>query len=333
MKLNWGILGAAKIALEKVIPAMKHHNDFQVMGIASRNEEKAKSAAEKLGIPKYYGSYEALLADPEIHVIYNPLPNHLHLEWTLKCMKAGKHVLCEKPIALKAEDVQQLIEARDKFGVKAGEAFMVKSHPQWLKAKEIIQKGELGKVKAIQGFFSYYNVNPDNIRNIKESGGGAIWDIGCYPVTTSRFVLDEEPQKVIAEMEFDKNFGTDILTSVIMKFPSAQVTFTVSTQLAPYQRMRIFGDKKELEISIPFNAPDNRPCEIKINPGDIFQEKTEVVQFDTCNQYTIQAEAFSRAILDNKEVPVSLEDALQNTRVLEAIFLSANEGRWVEVKH
>lgn len=329
MKLNWGVLGAAKIAIEKVIPAMAGSDHHQVYGIASRQGDKAEAAAQKLGIPQAYGSYEELIADPDIDIIYNPLPNHLHTEWTLKCMAAGKHVLCEKPVALNSADVQKMIEARDRHRVKVGEAFMVRSHPQWLKSRELLQQGALGKVKLIQGCFSYFNVKEENIRNIEAYGGGAVWDIGCYPVTTSRFMLGEEPIRVVALLERDENFGTDVLTSIMMEFPSAHAQFSVSTQLVPYQRMHFYGDKKELEIMIPFNAPNDVACEIKLHGGDIHQKDVEHLTFDVIDQYRIQAEAFSRAVRENTEVPVPLEDALANTRVLEAVFQSAREGRWI----
>lgn len=332
MKLNWGVLSTAKIGVEKVIPAMAGSENHQVSAIASRSLEKAQGAAEKLGIPKAYGSYEELIADPEIQVIYNPLPNHMHAEYTLKCIEAGKHVLCEKPIALNTQDVLRMIAARDQYGVKVGEAFMVRTHPQWLKTRELVQGGGLGKLKLIQGAFSFHNVDPNNIRNIEAFGGGAVWDIGCYPVTTSRFVLGEEPLKLVSQIALDPDFGTDVLVSVIMQFPSAQVAFSVSTQMVPHQRMRFLGDQKELEVLIPFNAPKDRPCKIKINAGDIHQENVETLSFDVTDQYRIMAEAFSKAVRENTPVPVPLEDGLANTRVLEAIFQSAREGRWVELK-
>ena len=331
MKLNWGILGAAKIAREKVIPAMKGGDGYQVYGIASRSEDRASMVAEQLGIQKAYGSYEALIADPDIHVIYNPLPNHLHVEYTLKCIEAGKHVLCEKPLALNSSDIHKLIEARDKFGVKVGEAFMVDAHPQWLKTRELVQSGSLGKMKLIQGAFSYHNVDPQNIRNIADYGGGAMWDIGCYPVHTSRFVLGEEPVRAVALMDFDKEFGSDTVSSVILQFPSTQVVFSVGTQLVPFQRMHFVGDKKRLEIKIPFNAPNDRQTLVQIDAGDILQENIEQLTFPIADQYGLQAAAFTKAIIEDAEVPVSLENALANTKALEAIFKSAKEGRWVDV--
>jgi len=331
MKLKWGVLGASKLAREKVIPAMAGHQAFEVNAIASRDMEKAREAAEKLAVPRYFGSYEALIQDPEIDVVYIPLPNDLHVEYTLKCIKAGKHVLCEKPLSLKAEDIDRLIRARDKHQVKVGEAFMVQSHPQWIKAKQIVQGGDLGKVSLIHGFFSYYNVKPENIRNKPEHGGGAIWDIGCYPVFTSRMVLGEEPIRLVASMEYDPNFGTDKLASVMMEFPSARAVFSVSTQLVPYQRMQFFGEQKELEIRIPFNAPPDRPCEIRIATGDIFRENFDTLSFETCNQYTLQAEDFTKAVVEDGEVPVTLENAKANAKVLEAIFRSAKERKWIDL--
>lgn len=331
MKIKWGVLGAAKIAIEKVIPAMAGHKDFEVVAIASRSGEKAKEAAQKLGIAKHYASYEELIHDPEIDVIYIPLPNDLHVPYILKCIEAGKHVLCEKPLVLNSDEIQQLIEARDEYQVKVGEAFMVRSHPQWVKTKEIVQSDGLGAVRLVHGFFSYHNIDPNNIRNKAEHGGGGIWDIGCYPVFTSRMVLGEEPIRVLASLEYDREFGTDKVASVILEFPSARAVFSVSTQLVPYQRMHFFGKKKDLEVRIPFNAPPDRPCEIKINSGDLFGEKTKTLTFDICNQYTLQAEDFTRAVVENSEVPVSLENTLANTKVLEAIFLSAKEDRWVNL--
>lgn len=331
MTLNWGILGAAKIAREKVIPAMKENEAYRVYGIASRSIDKAKTVADELGIPKAYGSYEALIADPDIHVVYIPLPNHLHVEYTLKCIEAGKHVLCEKPLALRSAEIDQLIAARDKYKVKVGEAFMVDVHPQWRKTRELVQDGSLGKLKLIQGAFSYHNIDPQNIRNIEAYGGGAMWDIGCYPVHTSRFVLGEEPLRVVALMDFDENFGSDILSSVIMQFPSTQVIFSVGTQLVPYQRMHFLGDKKRLEVKIPFNAPKDRQTQVQMDAGDLFQEKIEQLSFEIVDQYALQGEAFTRAVLEDLHVPVSLENAMANAKVMEAIFQSAKEGRWVDV--
>ena len=319
-KVKWGVISTANIGVQKVLPAMQLGKLTSITAIASRNLEKAKETAQALGIPKYYGSYEELLEDDEIEAIYNPLPNHLHVPWTIKCMEAGKHVLCEKPIALTTGDVKKLIELRDKTGVKVGEAFMVKTHPQWLSILELIKEGEIGELRAIQGFFSYFNRDATNIRNILEVGGVSIWDIGCYPVTTSRFIFGEEPRRVISLIERDPEMKIDRLASVLMDFPSGQATFTSSTQLVGYQKMIFFGTERRIEIEIPFNAPPDRPCRIYID------DKAE--EMPTCDQYTIQGDEFSKAVLGEGDVPVPLEDALKNTAVLLAIFRSAESNSW-----
>lgn len=330
-KIKWGVLSTAKIGLKQVIPAMQLGEFTEVMAISSRSLDKAEVAASSLGIEKAYGSYEALLEDPDVDAIYNPLPNNMHLEWTVKAMEAGKHVLCEKPIALTVTDVEKMIGVRDKCGVKAGEAFMVKSNPQWIETRERVRRGEVGDLRLIQGMFSYYNVDPSNIRNIPELGGGGIWDIGCYPVTTSRYIFEQEPVRLLAILEFDPEMKTDRLASVIMEFPSGQALFAVSTQLVPFQRMHIFGTDGHLEVKIPFNAPNDRPCTVAQDRGSILIDEITTHAYPVTNQYTLMADAFSKAILEDGEVPVSLEDALNNTRVLTAIFESAKRREWVEV--
>jgi predicted dehydrogenase len=327
-KVKWGVISTARIGVTKVLPAMQQGELAEITAIASRNLAHARETAESLGIPKYYGSYEELLGDDEIQAIYNPLPNHLHVPWTIKCMEAGKHVLCEKPIALTVEDVKKLIEVRERTKVKVGEAFMVKTHPQWLETRERIRRGEIGELKAISGFFSYFNLDPENIRNILDFGGGGIWDIGCYPVTTSRFVFGEEPRRVVSLIDRDPEMKIDRLASVIMDFPSGQATFISSTQLVGYQRMIFFGTEKRLEIEIPFNAPVDRPCRILTEGGLLDPAGPVVEEIPTCDQYTIQGEEFSKAVLGERDVPVPLEDALHNTAVLLAIFRSAETGAW-----
>lgn len=329
-KVKWGVLSVAKIGVEKVIPAMQKGERCEVVAIASRDLKRAEKAAGELGIPRAYGSYEELLADPDIEAVYNPLPNHLHVPWSQKAAEAGKHVLCEKPIALSAQEAAQLVSTRDRTGVKIQEAFMVRTHPQWLGTLELVRSGRIGELRSIQGFFSYYNLDENNIRNILEYGGGGLMDIGCYPITTSRFVFGQEPRRVIGLVERDPNFDTDRLASVILDFPSGQSVFTCSTQLAPYQRMHFVGAKGRIEIEIPFNAPPDRPCRIFIDDGDLFGSNIEIKAFDTCDQYTIQGDCFSTAILKDTEVPIPLEDAVKNMRVIEAIFRSAESGRWEE---
>ncbi len=330
-KIRWGIISTAKIGVKQVIPAMQKCEYAEITAISSRNLESAKKAATELNIPKAYGSYEELFDDPEIDAIYNPLPNHMHLEWTEKAIRAGKHVLCEKPLVLTTDEVKQLMKLRDEFSVKVGEAFMVHTHPQWVDAVKRIGRGKLGKFKIVQGFFSYYNVDENNIRNIKEYGGGAMWDIGCYPIHTSRFVFGDDPVRVAAQVSYDPKFDTDILSSVLMEFPSGQASFHVSTQLVPYQRMSFFGDKKRLDIEIPFNAPNNKPCRLFINEGIFSQVKEEEISYPVCDQYQVQGDAFSRAILEDTEVPVPLENSLGNIATIQAVLRAGKSGKWEDV--
>jgi predicted dehydrogenase len=311
-KIRWGILGVAKIATAKVIPAMQHCSNAEIAAIASRDLTKARTAADQLGIPQAYGSYEELLGDPSIDAIYNPLPNHLHVPWSIRAAEAGKHVLCEKPIALSVAETRDLIAARDKAHVKIGEAFMARTHPQWLRAAEIVHSGKIGDLRVVSGYFSYFNRDPKNVRNIAAIGGGGIFDIGCYPITLSRMIFRAEPLRVQAFLDRDPDFKTDRLASVILEYPQGHASFTCSTQLVPYQRMHIFGTTGHIEIEIPFNAPPDKPTRIFLNG--------ETIEFPICDQYTIQGELFSRAILEDTEVPVPLEDALNNMKVIEAIL-------------
>ncbi len=328
-KVRWGVLGAAQIAVRKVIPAMQQGEWSEIAAIASRDRHKAEAAASALGIPKAYGSYEELLQDPKIEAVYNPLPNQLHVPWTLKAAAAGKHVLCEKPLSLTAEEARALLSARERTGVKIGEAFMVRTHPQWLRTREIIEAGQIGALRSIVGFFSFFNRDPANIRNVAEWGGGGLMDIGCYPITTSRFVFRQEPLRVMGLIERDPEMKIDRLTLAILDFPSGQSIFTCSTQLVPYQRMQILGTKGRIEVEIPFNAPNDRPCRIFIDDGrDLFGGGVRTEEFVTCDQYTIQGDAFSRAIREGGEVPVSVEDGIKNMSVIDAIFRSAESGKW-----
>ncbi|MDT7779026.1 MAG: hypothetical protein QOC99_1538 [Acidobacteriota bacterium] len=330
-KVRWGVLGAANIAVKKVIPAMQRGEWSEVVALASRDVERAREAARSLDIRKAYGSYEELLADEEIEAIYNPLPNNLHAPWTAKAAEAGKHVLCEKPIAMSAAEARELIAVRDRTGVKIQEAFMVRTHPQWTTTVELIRAGRVGELRAAAGFFSYFNRDPGNIRNRTETGGGALMDIGCYPITVSRFVFGEEPRRCLGLVERDPEMGTDRLSSAILDFPSGQAVFTCGTQLLPYQRMQFFGTRGRIEIEIPFNAPADRPTRILIDDGsDIFGSGVEVREFAPCDQYTIQCDLFSRAVREGGEQPIPLEDALKNMAVIDAVFRSAESGRWEE---
>ena len=328
-KVKWGVLGTARIGVNKVIPAMQLGQWSEIAAIASRDGKKAESVARKLRIPKAYWSYEELLADPDIEAIYNPLPNHLHVSWSIKAAEAGKHVLCEKPIGLTVAEARLLLDARNRTGVKIGEAFMVRTHPQWLRTREIILSGRIGDLRCIVGAFSYFNRDPANIRNVLEWGGGGMYDIGCYPINTSRFIFGEEPSRAMSVVERDSEFKIDRLASVILDFPSGQAIFTCSTQLVAYQRMQFLGTRGRIEIEIPFNAPTDRPCRIFVDDGrDVFGGGVSTETLSTCDQYTIQGDAFSRAIRGDGDVPVSIEDAIGNMAVIEAVFRSAETGRW-----
>jgi predicted dehydrogenase len=330
--VNWGVLGAAKIALVKVIPGMQRGEWSKIVAIGSRDGAKAKQAADTLGLEKAYGSYEELLADPEIDAIYNPLPNHLHVPWSIRAAEAGKHVLCEKPIGLSTRECRELINVRNKTGVKMGEAFMVRSHPQWLRAREIIRSGEIGELRSIIGAFSYFNNDPRNIRNVPEWGGGGLMDIGCYPIQISRLLFEREPARAVAAMERDPTMRTDRLTSGLLDFGSGQAIFTCSTQLVPYQRVQVMGTKGRIEFEIPFNAPPDRPTRILIDNGqDVFGGGIRTEEFQICDQYTLQGDQFSQAIRGMGEVPTPLEDSLSNMAVIEALFESERSGRWEAV--
>ena len=328
-KIRWGVLGVAKIATQKVIPAMQQCERCEVTAIASRAAARAHQAAAELGIERAYGSYEELLADRNIDAIYNPLPNDLHVPWSIKAAEAGKHVLCEKPIALTAAEAETLLAVRDRTGVKIGEAFMVRTHPVWLRTRELVRTGAIGDLRAITSVFSYFNNDPANIRNVPAMGGGAVYDIGCYPVTMSRFLFEREPARVVATMQRDPEMLVDRLSSAMLDFGSGQAAFTCSTQLVPFQRMNVFGTKARIEIEIPYNIPPDAPSRIFIDDGSqLAGLAARVETFPAANQYTIQGDAFARAILDNSEVPVPLEEAVANMKVLDALFRSAADGAW-----
>jgi len=328
-KLRWGVLSTANIGLKKVLPAMQQGRYTTVTAIASRDLNKAREAAAALNIPKAYGSYEELLADPDVDAVYNPLPNQYHVPWTARAAEAGKHVLCEKPISMSVAEARSLLEVRRRTGVKIGEAFMVRSFTQWLHVREILRSGRIGQLRSVAGFFSYFNNDPTNIRNQVECGGGALLDIGCYCIQAARYSFGQEPNRVIGLVDRDPSFKTDRLTSALLDFHDGQAIFTCSTQLVPYQRVQFFGTKGRIEIEIPFNAPKDRPTRIFVDEtGELFGSGIKTEVFPTADQYTMQGDAFSRAVLDDTEVPVSLEEAIANMAVMEAIFRSAETGSW-----
>ncbi|MCK4853849.1 MAG: Gfo/Idh/MocA family oxidoreductase [Bacteroidales bacterium] len=328
-KVRWGILSTAKIGREKVIPAMQKSNLVDILGISSRDSENAKEIAASLGIAQAYGSYEELINDPEIEAIYNPLPNHMHLEWSLKAIDAGKHVLCEKPIGMNSKEAETLIVAAKKNPeLKVMEAFMYRFHPQWQKTLDLVQNGSIGKVQTIHSFFSYYNVDPENIRNRIDAGGGALMDIGCYCISFPRFLLGREPVRVSGIMDPDPVMKTDRLSSGILDFSDGITSsFSCSTQLMPYQRTQVHGTDGRIEIEIPVNAPPDKVTRIWLHN----KKKTEEIAFEAVDQYTLQAEYFSKAILENSQVPIPLEDAVNNMKVIDAFRKSAESGTWTNM--
>ncbi|MTI32253.1 Gfo/Idh/MocA family protein [Xanthovirga aplysinae] len=327
--VRWGILSTARIGTQKVVPAMQGGEYCQIEGIASRSLQKAEEEAKELGLPRAFGSYEELLNDPKIDAIYNPLPNHLHLPWTIKALEAGKHVLCEKPIGLNAEEAKELKEAASKFpGLKVMEAFMYRFHPTWKKVQALVRENEIGEVKTIQSFFSYYNIDPENIRNKPEMGGGGLMDIGCYCISVPRFLFEAEPKRVMGLMDLDPEMKVDRLASGILDFSNGRsATFTCSTQVMPYQKVNVLGTDGRIEVEIPFNIPHDVPTKIWLHS----KEQTEELRFDPANQYTLQGDIFSRTILQDSKVPTPLDDAIGNMKVIDGIKESSERSEWVNI--
>jgi predicted dehydrogenase len=324
-KVNWGILSTSNFALTKVIPALLKCDRLNVSAISSRDLSKAQAAAKQYGIAKAYGSYEELIADPEIEIVYNPTPNHLHVPWSIKSLMAGKHVLCEKPIGMNSAEAQQLLDVSKKHpNLKIMEAFMYRFHPQWREAKRLVDEGGIGKLRTIQSFFSYFNTDGKNVRNQADIGGGGMMDIGCYNISLSRFIFESEPERVLGVVELDPAFKTDRIVSGILEFAGGTSTFTCSTQLSSYQRVNIFGTEGRVEIEIPFNAPPDRPCRIWHQRGSEIKE----IVFDVCDQYTIEGDLFSQAVINDTPVPTPLEDAVANMKVIEAVFESGRSGQF-----
>ena len=329
-RVNWGVISTANIGWKKVIPAMIKGSNINIMAIASRDMAQAQALAQDLNIARAYGSYEAMLADLDIEAVYNPLPNHLHVPLTLAALEAGKHVLCEKPIALTAMEAARLRDAAQKSGKLVAEAFMVRHHPQWQRARALVKSGAIGEVRAIQTFFSYFNNDPANVRNQADIGGGGLYDIGCYAITTARYIFGSEPERVIATTEHDPNFHTDRLASGLMDFGAGRhLTFTVSTQLVPYQRVQICGTKGRIEVQIPFNAPADGETRLLIDTGaDLAGSSITTETLPACDQYTLQGEAFSRAVRGQAPLEYDLEDAILNMRIIDALFRSTHSNHW-----
>jgi predicted dehydrogenase len=328
-RVRWGVLGAARIATRKVIPAMQSGERCDVVAIASRDLRKAEEAAEMLGIPRAYGSYEELLADRDIEAIYNPLPNHLHLPWTRQAAEAGKHVLCEKPIGLNAAEAEELLHVRDRARVHIQEAFIVRTNPQWLAAADTIRAGHIGELRGFAGTFSYFNDDPSNVRNVADYGGGGLFDIGCYLVNTSRMMFGREPARVSATVERDLRFNVDTLASFVLDFEPGHAIGMCSMQMVAHQRVNLFGTRGRIELEIPFNAPADRPCRIVMDDGtDIHGAGRTVIETGACNQFTIQGDLFSKAVRGEAPLAYPLEDSVLNMRAIDALFRAAESGRW-----
>ena len=327
-RVRWGVLGCASIATRKVVPAMQRSERCDVLAIASRTAERAAQAAQELQIPRSYGSYEDLLADPDVEAVYIPLPNHLHAEWTRRAAAAGKHVLCEKPLAMDAREAAGMIEACRDAGVALMEAFMYRLHPLWLRAHELVRGGAIGELEAIQASFSYRNVDPANIRNIAEYGGGALMDIGCYPINVARWFFGAEPDRVAAAVRFDPTFGTDVLASAILEFAGRQATFICSTQVEDDQRVQLLGTAGRLVVPIPFNIPPDRPTQLLLAAGGDppVAPDIDIIEVPAADPYGVQGDAFSAAVQAGTPVPIPPDDAVANLAVIEQI-LSAGRGR------
>jgi predicted dehydrogenase len=327
-RIRWGVISTAAIATQKVIPGIQRSARGTVEAIASRDAQRARAAAAELGIGKSYGSYEAMLADPDIDAVYNPLPNNLHVDWTIAAVEAGKHVLCEKPIGMNAEDAVRLRDAAGRRHVM--EAFMVRFHPQWLRVRDLVRSGAIGELRAVQVFFAYDNRDPDNIRNRVDTGGGALLDIGCYGIVSGRFCFEAEPVRVVSLVERDPAFGTDRLSSVVADMGAGrQLVFTVSTQLADHQHVLLAGDRGRIEILIPFNAPQMEATRIRIDNGSQLGGASTVEELlPPVDQYAEEADAFARAVLGESELPYGLDDGIRNMQILDAIFRSEKSGKW-----
>ncbi|PPR21284.1 MAG: 1,5-anhydro-D-fructose reductase [Alphaproteobacteria bacterium MarineAlpha10_Bin2] len=330
--VRWGILSSSSFAVEHIIPALKQCHGLELCAVSSRNGDTAQALAAKFGIARAHGSYQALVDDPEIDVVYNPLTNDLHVPWSIKALEAGKHVLCEKPLAMNAAEAEQLIAARDKAGLLVQEAFVIRHHPQWRRVRELVREGRIGTLKAAQGWLSYRLEDADNFRNRPEMGGGGLMDIGVYPMVTSRYIFEDEPMRVFAAVRRDADTGVDCLVSAILDFPAGQAGFTCSTELAVQQHMAFFGSHGRIELSDPFAQAPDRVARILIG-GDrgIWDPAVEEYEtFEPLNMYVNQAEEFSAAVRGGKlEIP--LEDGLANMRILDALFRSGKSGAWEAV--
>jgi len=331
-KIKWGIISTAKIAETALIPAINKSKNSELVAIASRNKDKAAKFAKKNKVKKFYGSYNKLYKDKDIDVIYNPLPNHLHVNSTVKAINNNKHVLLEKPITLKSKEVNIIKNAANKKKRIVKEAFMVRHHPQWQWIKKYIKANKIGKVNAMSILFSYRNLDPKNIRNIKNFGGGGLYDIGCYAVVISRYLLDKEPKKVICEANFDKKFKTDNLVSAILDFNGVYSNFMISTCSTVSQQVLILGSNKTICVENPFNAKSEKETTVVVYKGNSIYRKENIIKtFPKVDQYEKQVTNFSNHILKNSPIDYNLNDAQNNIKVIESLFKSIRSKKWVKV--
>jgi predicted dehydrogenase len=341
-KVQWGVLSTSKFAVERVIPAMQQSKYCDMVAIASRSKQAAQETAKALGIPEAFGSYEELLDSGSVEAVYNPLPNHMHVPWSIRALEAGKHVLCEKPIAMSGAEAETLlVAAKKRPRLKVMEAFMYRHHPQWQITRRIVREGGIGDLRTIQSFFSFWNVDPKNIRNIPEIGGGGLMDIGCYCISLSRFLFEREPLRVLGIMEFDPRLKTDNLASGILDFGSGTASFTCSTQITPFQSVSVFGTNGRLELEIPFSPPGSKTTGLwhkRGNDSDVSTfvtgdqyPKPEQVMFEPMDQYALQGDLFSMAIVNDTQVPTSLDDAVANMRVIDAFKESSKSAQWISL--
>ncbi|MET0169153.1 MAG: Gfo/Idh/MocA family oxidoreductase [Aliihoeflea sp.] len=326
---RWGILSTAKIARDHVIPAILESENGVLAAIASRDEARAQALATRFGAPHAFGSYEALLASDVVDGVYIPLPTSDHVEWAIKAANAGKHVLVEKPLALRADDIAPVIDARDRNGVVVSEAFMVHYHPQWAKVRELIAGGAIGRLRQVQGAFSYFNRDPENMRNRIELGGGALPDIGVYPIVTTRIATGAEPKRVRATVERDRDFGTDTFANVTADFGDFQMSFYCSTQMALRQEMVFHGEDGFIVLHAPFNAGDFDHHRIELH--DQRRGEARVFRFGGTRQYRLQVEAFAARAGGQDIAIFSLEDSVRNQRVVDAAYRAGEKDGWEQV--
>ena len=325
-RIRWGVLSTASIATEKVIPGLRRSALGDLVAIASRDGATATSVAARLAIPRAHASYEALLADPDVDAIYVPLPNHLHAEWAIAALRAGKHVLCEKPLALTAADAERMAAVAEVEGRLLMEAFMYRHHPSWIAVRDLVASGRIGRLEAVESWFSYFNDDPANIRNVRAYGGGAVYDIGCYSVNLSRMLFGAEPVGVSAAIRRDPISGVDVLTSGRLVFADGIASFTCGIRLEPDQRVHVYGSEGRISIEIPFNIPPDLPTRVFLTQGGDppVSPAIETLTFEPADAYACEADAFAAAILAGSPAPVPLADAVANLRVIERMFASVD---------